>query len=81
MKLQVALEAGLKNRSKWYRKADDIVTSIYFISHGMCTFFFGRKVCLCYTSTGSDSKSQLFGRCMGIGMGGSWERPYEGDRE
>lgn len=27
-----ALEAGLKNMSKWYRKADD--TSIYFISHG-----------------------------------------------
>ena len=34
-----ALEAGLKNMSKWYRKAD--VTSIYFISHGMYAFFFG----------------------------------------
>jgi hypothetical protein len=27
-----ALAAGLKNMSKWYRKADD--TSIYFVSHG-----------------------------------------------
>jgi hypothetical protein len=33
--VKLALEAGLKNMSKWYRKADD--TSIYFISHGMCT--------------------------------------------
>ena len=32
-----ALEAGLKNMSKWYRKADD--TLIYFISHGMYTCF------------------------------------------
>lgn len=27
-----ALDAGLKNMQKWYRKTDD--TSIYFISHG-----------------------------------------------
>ena len=32
-----ALEAGLKNMSKWYRKADD--TLIYFIFHGMYTCF------------------------------------------
>jgi hypothetical protein len=33
-----ALEAGLKNMNKWYRKADD--TSIYFISHGMFSICF-----------------------------------------
>lgn len=32
-----ALEAGLQNMSKWYRKTDD--TSIYFISHGTFTKF------------------------------------------
>ena len=32
-----ALDAGLKNMSKWYRKTDDM--SIYFISHGMFSKF------------------------------------------
>ena len=31
-----ALEAGLKNMQKWYRKTDD--TSIYFVSHGKSLF-------------------------------------------
>ena len=31
-----ALDAGLKNMAKWYRKTDD--TSIYFISHGIVSF-------------------------------------------
>jgi hypothetical protein len=33
-----ALEMGLKNMNKWFRKADD--TSIYFISHGMYSMCF-----------------------------------------
>ena len=32
-----ALDARLRNMSKWYRKTDD--TSIYFISHGMFSKF------------------------------------------
>ena len=38
-----ALEAGLKNMSKWYRKTDD--TSIYFISHGSSSYSY-------FTNTG-----------------------------
>ena len=33
-----ALEAGLENMRKWYRKTDD--TSIYFVSHGKIMLFF-----------------------------------------
>ena len=52
-----ALDAGLKNMAKWYRKTDN--TSIYFISHGIVFLFFMILICFDQNVTVLDPMCKL----------------------
>ena len=70
-----ALDAGLENMRKWYRKTDD--TSIYFVSHG--NVFIVLVIGHMYNSPISawpDSKVDISKCRLGRGMGGKRDGTY-----